>query len=118
MPHAGGEAVDAPRRDSFPFPPWQLDDHDEPEGLLVVVNSRTQLAAAEDVAATGRTVVIWAWRCPEYIAQEAEDSFPVVYGSVSQDDVVAAAQKGLGRSELTTLCMATEMALGFPDVLL
>ena len=117
VPHAGIESVDAPPQDSFPFPPADPDNPGDIEGLLVVVNSRMQLVAAEDAAAGGRTVVIWAWRCPEYIAQEAEDSFPVVYGRVSQADIVAASQRGPGRSDLTSLCMAAEMALGFPDVL-
>ena len=117
MPHTGVETADAPPLDCFPFPPAVPNDSDVSDGLLVVVNSRTQLAAAEDAAAMGRTVVIWAWRCPEYIAQEAEDSFPVVYGRVSQADVVASEQRGPGRNESTTLCMAAEMALGFPDVL-
>ena len=118
VPHTGAEIASAPPRHSLPFPLTQPHDPDgEPEGLVVVVGSRTQLVAAEDAAASGRAVVIWAWRCPEYIAQEAEDSFPVVYGRISQADVTAAAQKGAGRSDLTTLCMAAEMALEVPDVL-
>ena len=117
IPNAGIEAGDAPPMGSLPLLLVHADDPDGIEGLLVVVNSRAQLAAAEDAAVGGRTIVIWAWHCPEYIAQEAEDSFPVVFGQVGLGDVAAAEQRGPGRSELTSLCMAAEMALGFPDVL-
>ena len=118
VPYTGGESLEAPPFGAYPFPPYDPGQGDDrPPCLLAVVHSRTQMSAAEDAAAEGHEVVIWAWRCPEYIAQEAEDSFPVVYGRPTEADVIARAQAGPGRNELTSLCVAAELAMGLPDVL-
>lgn len=98
-----------------PFP--LIDGMPSPgEPLIVVVCNASMLLAAGSLA-SGHDIVVWAWHCPEVLAQRAEGSHPVVYGHISLASVDEAAAKGAMRRPDTDMLARLESTFGFPEVI-
>ena len=104
-----------------PFPEvlWPYQKIDMPDGnrpLLVVVSSAASLHATRELKAAypKLPVVIWAWQLAEVLAAASEDVTPVVYGWPSHENVIAACERGPGRTSDTTLALECESAFLFP----
>ena len=86
------------------------------EPLVVVVCNASMLLAAGSLA-TGHDIVVWAWNCPEVLAQRAESSHPVVYGRISPQSVEESAAAGPRRHPDTDMLAKLEAAFEFPEAL-
>lgn len=86
------------------------------ERLIVVVCNASMLLAAGSLA-SGHDIVVWAWHCPEVLAQRAESSHPVVYGHISQASIDEAVAAGPRHHPDTDMLARLESTFEFPEAI-
>ena len=82
------------------------------EPLVVVVCNASMLLAAGSLA-SGHDIAVWAWHCPEVLAQRAEATHPVVYGQISSTSVDEAVAAGAMHHPDTDMLARLESAFEF-----
>ncbi len=87
----------------------------EPNEPLLVVMSNTYMLNAARELSQKHDVVIWAWNCPEEIAERALNYHPVVYGDLTPEMVEQAASAGVQPSTTTSLLARVEKVFNFND---
>ena len=86
------------------------------EPLIVVVCNASMLLAAGSIA-SGHDIVVWAWHCPEVLAQRAESVHPVVYGQISAASIEEAVKAGARHHPDTDMLARLESTFKFPEAI-
>ena len=84
--------------------------------LVVVVSNASHLHHARSASDDNISVIIWAWQLPEYLAVQAESSFPVIYQPPTAELIGLLWGSAPVNTKRTSLFWQVEKLIGFPEV--